>query len=227
MSTTQVEAYERVVLEGVMPYSDRATKAVWFAERFADALTGSVLDVGCDDAKLRHLVAEPARYVGVDLTDAADVRIDLDTAPLPFEPGSFDTVVCLDVLEHLERIHGVFDALCTVTSRSLLVSLPNPARTFIDEVITGREGRLKHYGLPLEPRKDRHRWFFGADEAEAFVVHRAMVNGMRVRRIEFEPLTPVQWEDGNGRDVLESERLRLGSMWAWLTKGGAGGGDHE
>lgn len=218
MSAASMVGYERVVMEGAMPYTCRRTKAEWVASRFAPILGGSVLDVGCDAAHLRGLVARPSEYVGVDLAPPADVVVDLESGRLPLASRSFDAVVCLDVLEHLESIHAMALELCRVSRRWVLVCLPNPLRCLLDEVITGNQGRLKHYGLPLEPRKDRHRWFFGADEAEAFVVDRARAGGMAVERVEFEPASPIRWVDGRGVDVLLAERLRLGSMWALLRR---------
>lgn len=32
---------------------------------------------------------------------------------------------------------------------------------------------MKFYGLPLDPPDDRHRWFFGPEEALNFIIYRA------------------------------------------------------
>lgn len=71
-----------------------------------------VLDVGCSSGYLaRPLVVAGCTVVGLEVDpDAAavarevceDVLVgDVETMELPFEPGSFDVVLCGDVLEHL------------------------------------------------------------------------------------------------------------------------------
>jgi SAM-dependent methyltransferase len=72
---------------------------------FFPALKGEVLDVGCGRKPYREFI--PAtRYVGVDIDSpatralgAADVVYDGRT--LPFADGSFDAVLCSQVLEHV------------------------------------------------------------------------------------------------------------------------------
>ena len=79
------------------------------------ALVGSdkrVLDVGCSSGYLaRPLVARGCTVVGLELDPIAaamarevceDVLVgDVETMELPFEPGSFDVVLCGDLIEHL------------------------------------------------------------------------------------------------------------------------------
>jgi len=79
------------------------------------ALVGSgkrVLDVGCSSGYLaRPLVERGCTVVGLERDPAAaeaarsvcaDVLVgDVETTALPFEPGSFDVVLCGDLVEHL------------------------------------------------------------------------------------------------------------------------------
>jgi len=79
------------------------------------ALAGSprrVLDVGCSSGYLaRRLVERGAAVVGIDSDERAADQArgvceqvlvgDVETMALPFADGSFDLVVCGDVLEHL------------------------------------------------------------------------------------------------------------------------------
>lgn len=208
----------RPIYDTTYRYVDRETKARYIALKYAGILGGSVLDVGCDRAPLRALVGNPARYTGVDVWDGADVVANLDAGPLPFGDRSYDTVVCTDVLEHLERCHEVADDLCRVASSHVIISLPNPVRCLLDALRDGGAGRLKHYGLPLQPPVDRHRWFFGAEEARAFVSDRAARNGFTVEQIDFESVGTLSWIV-NGRDVMDDPNVRLGTMWAVLRRG--------
>jgi 2-polyprenyl-3-methyl-5-hydroxy-6-metoxy-1,4-benzoquinol methylase len=73
---------------------------------------GRVLDVGCSSGYLaRPVAASGARVTGIELDPAAadeargaceEVLVgDVESMELPFEAGSFDVVLCGDVIEHL------------------------------------------------------------------------------------------------------------------------------
>ena len=163
-------------------FRTRQDRPRFISERFADALKGRVLDVGCDAAVLREFVGSE-RYTGIDLSEEADIHQNLMIhGHLPFEDGSWDAVVCLDVLEHLENLHEVFDELVRVASRNILVSLPNNWNSARRRLQRG-VGGIAHYGLPLEPPEDRHRWFFSLLEALEFFVGQAELHGLEVSEL--------------------------------------------
>ncbi|MFT6364564.1 MAG: 2-polyprenyl-3-methyl-5-hydroxy-6-metoxy-1,4-benzoquinol methylase, partial [Planctomycetota bacterium] len=140
-------------------FEKRQGRPRYFSERFPSALSGSVLDVGCDEAVLREFVGAD-RYTGIDISDAADIRQNLmENGKLPFEDGQWDSVTCTDVLEHLENLHEIFDELVRVSNRNLLVSLPNNWNSARRQMRRGY-GAVAHYGLPLDKPVDRHRWYF-------------------------------------------------------------------
>ena len=164
---------DRVVFKG------RAARVRYAVERFGRVMGGRVLDVGCDVATLRGLLPE-ADYVGVDIGGEPDVRLDLErTEALPFADGSFDCVVCLDVLEHLDNLHRIFDELIRVSRRHVLVSLPNNWANARRPVGRGK-GAIGHYGLPADPPADRHKWFFGLSEGVGFLRERSRRAGASV-----------------------------------------------
>jgi len=111
-------------------YRNRREKAEWMIQQFKPIFeeVNSVLDVGCDRKYLKRYLSDKINYIGIDITGVPDIYFDLDKdGKLPFEDNSFDLVVCADVLEHLENIHFVFDELVRVSSKYILISLPNPA----------------------------------------------------------------------------------------------------
>ncbi|GAG42554.1 unnamed protein product, partial [marine sediment metagenome] len=68
-----------------------------------------------DECHLKQHLDEGASYWGIGLGEHLDQQVNLEKEKIPFPENSFDCVLCLDVLEHLEHIHQVFDELCRVT----------------------------------------------------------------------------------------------------------------
>ncbi len=99
-------------------------------QEFFPQLDGAVLDVGCGRKPYRHLV--PARnYVGLDL-DTAELR-DLGEADLfyggenmPVEEGSFDAVLCSQVLEHIFSAEDFLGEISRVLRPGGLLLLTTP-----------------------------------------------------------------------------------------------------
>lgn len=207
-----------MVYATALTYEDRDAKARYIADKYAAILGGSVLDVGCDTARLKRLVAHPDLYKGVDVNPAADFVVDLDRQDLPFADGSFDCVLCTDVLEHLERCHAVFDELCRVSRSRVVVSLPNPLRAAAMALFERSTGTLSKYGLPVDPPADRHRWFFGHEDAVRFVTERGRRRGFEVEQIDVESRGCYYWLDRQGRDVLGGEDVQAGTMWCVLRR---------
>jgi SAM-dependent methyltransferase len=160
-------------------FEERADRPRFLAQLYPTLLSGRILDVGCDRAVLREFCSG-AGYVGIDLSQEADVRQDLQAeGRLPFADRSFDCVICSDVLEHLENLHQVFDELVRVSDSHLLVTLPNNWNSARMRLRRGR-GSIAHYGLPLEKPVDRHRWFFSFSEAERFLRGQAERHGLEI-----------------------------------------------
>ena len=163
-------------------FESRQDRPRYFSTRFGAALEGKLLDVGCDAAVLREFVG-PERYTGIDISDAADIRLNLMEADrLPFDDASFDAVTCTDVLEHLENLHVIADELVRVAKRHVVISLPNNWNSARRQLQRGK-GQIAHYGLPLDKPVDRHRWFFSLLEARDFLVGLATRHGLKVEEL--------------------------------------------
>jgi SAM-dependent methyltransferase len=211
-------ATEGLLYDGGPGYADGEGKARYLAAKYAPVLTGSVLDVGCGRRRLAALVPRPDLYVGVDMKPPCDVVVDLEHEPLPFADRSFEAVTCCDVLEHLERAHAMLDECCRVSASRVIVSLPNPVRDFLTSVFAGSGGRLKYYGLPPENPGNRHRWFFGFEEACEFVQAGAARNGFEVEQLDSANDGCNYWLNGRGEDVLDHPNIKRGAMWAILRR---------
>ena len=69
--------------------------------------TGRLLDVGCGEKPYRTIRSAVREWVGFDdpANPIADVHGSADA--LPFEDGSFDTVLCTQVIEHVRTPNAV------------------------------------------------------------------------------------------------------------------------
>lgn len=157
----------------------RRDRSKFIAARFGAVLTTTVLDVGCDQCHLRDMV-RASRYLGIDVSGAPDMVVNLEQTPrLPFADGEFDTIVCSDVLEHLDNLHATFAELVRVAAKHLVISLPNNWVNARRPIERGH-GSFLHYGLPAEPPQDRHKWFFSLTEAAAFFEAQAPRHALRL-----------------------------------------------
>jgi SAM-dependent methyltransferase len=154
----------------------------------------SVLDVGCDEGYLRQLL-KPQRYVGIDVTDKADLRLDLDKIDrLPFSDGEFDLAFCSNLIEHLENIHLAIDEIIRVGKLSFITTPPSANWDIFGILLWKKRYKekdrkkfgkhFKYYGLPLEKPLNRHRWFFLYDEIVELVKYRAEKQGKNVEVFE-------------------------------------------
>ena len=99
--------------------------------RFAGVCHGDLLDVGCGTRPYEPILGPRVRtYVGFDHpgTQHDRSRVDVwgDAAALPFEDGSFDTVVSFHVLEHTEDPGKVVSEMARVLRPGGIVLLAVP-----------------------------------------------------------------------------------------------------
>lgn len=149
-------------------FKQRSDRYEYLAREFFRFLSGSVLDVGCDRAVLKSLLPT-LNYTGIDVEGNPTLRLDLEKIDrLPFDNDSFDCVLCLEVLEHLDNLHSMFSEAVRVAKRYMILSLPNNWSNARRPIERGR-GSIGHYGLPVIPIRDRHKWFFSLSEARDFI----------------------------------------------------------
>lgn len=136
----------------------------------------SILDVGCRDCSLGDLFPN-VEYAGADLCPGPRVKYVGDVAQLEAD-RSFDAVVALDILEHLESPSGTFDRLLPFARRWLLISLPNiyDLKSRMQFLWKGHLGGKYVFGA-AHPR-DRHRWLMNRAEVREFAHAKAAQHGL-------------------------------------------------
>lgn len=103
----------------------------------ATSVADPVLDFGCGTgALIRELRGRGLDAIGIELNREAIIENLLDDVepyvklydgilPLPFDNGSFESVVCFEVLEHITDYEDMLAELARVTRSNLLVSVPD------------------------------------------------------------------------------------------------------
>ncbi len=142
-------------LHGALVF-DRRTRVL--SERLAALLpeNARVLDVGCGDGLIDHLIAErrpDVTITGVDLIVRPETHIPVtpfDGQRIPFDAGAFDVVMFVDVLHHTEDPEILLAEARRVANRAVVLKdhtrdglLAGPTLRFMDWV-----GNAPH-GIPL------------------------------------------------------------------------------
>jgi len=83
-------------------WSIRRPLADWLRREGGEAAGKRVLDVGCGDKPYYPFFASAASYVGVDVKENVEADLVGSVDALPVEDGSYDIVVCTQVLEHVD-----------------------------------------------------------------------------------------------------------------------------
>ncbi len=146
-------------MTGYVPLNERRHRA--HAKLLAAVGTGKrVLDVGCSSGYLAAPLAEQRNIVvGLELdpraargAEAYCERVlvgDVETMELPLEPGSFDVVLCGDVVEHLRDPVATLARLRPFLKPGgrLVLSTPNVANWAIRLSLLGGRWRYTDRGI--------------------------------------------------------------------------------
>ncbi len=169
-------ALNRVLMEDVHPLVPFTTRnTVW---RSIDKRASSILDLGCGTGVPMRFISKRRRCfsMGVDIyeTDLRNAKARqthrdyalCDLRRLPFKSKSFDVVLCLEAIEHLEKAEGLqlLNDAEAIARKQVILSTPvgrfrhQPADDNVhQEHLSGwqpaefrRLGyRVRGYGLPL------------------------------------------------------------------------------
>jgi SAM-dependent methyltransferase len=124
-----------------------------------------LLHVSPKYALARRLVKTPnIEFVGVDLDGRPLAPHKVDITHIPFESESFDALICIHVLEHVENDKQAMNELFRVLKPGgwALISVPIDFenRTYEDPSIVSPEQRKEHFG------EEQHVRVYGFDFAD-------------------------------------------------------------
>jgi SAM-dependent methyltransferase len=142
-----------------------------------------VLNLGCGNVKREFAGVEQAtEIVGVDISSEsqADVILNLDETPYPFESDSFDLIIMQDVIEHLENTIAVMNEVHRIARNGAIVRVRTP-----------------HYSSYYAYNDPTHKRFFGSfvfdafDADQPFKLYTSSRFRIRKRELQFPKLWRV------------------------------------
>lgn len=175
----------------------------------------TLLDVGCRGCELKEYVKDLVQYTGLDLYQNPQGTVDLvlDAEDrLPIGNESYDYVVALDVVEHLNDFQKALQELLRVTRRSLFVILPNLAHVLFRKEFLLR-GRLSgKYDLRYGMGRDRHRWLTVLPQMDEYM--RSFAEAQQV------PMEIWWFNDSRKKRIFAKCARLVGlspSWWVWAS----------
>ena len=155
----------------------------------------SILDIGCRGKELKGLLTGVGTYQGVDLHEDDEVMFHDLEKKIPIDDASFDVVVALDVVEHVENAHQLVSEMLRISRDKVIVSLPNMYHwKYRIRMLRGKDIGAK-YRFPVRPIKDRHRWLTSYDNSREFILENSI--GFHVE------ILPVIVERALGRKIFQ------------------------
>jgi SAM-dependent methyltransferase len=179
---------------------ERAVEIPWVLSRYRDE--PRVLDLGSANAESLYLDAllelAPAA-VGFDLAPAEIPGLDLrrgDLRRLPFQPGSFDVVLCISTLEHVGSSQEPYGVEADGRAGGIPEALAEIRRVLSADgyaLVTVPCGREENHGWFVQ--HDRARWNRLFRDADLLVVEQ-----------ELYQVGPSGWELGGDDQAAYAER---------------------
>jgi 2-polyprenyl-3-methyl-5-hydroxy-6-metoxy-1,4-benzoquinol methylase len=181
-------------VSGYVPFNERRHRA---HTKLLDAVGSGkrVLDVGCSSGYLSEPLSKRGNtLVGIELDPAAAREAerwcervllgDVEAMELPLEPGSFDVVLCGDVIEHLRDPGAALARLrpLLVSGGRLVVSTPNIANWAMRLSLLA--GRWRYTDRGFLDRTHTHLF------TRRTLVETIEAAGYRVERVDFSVPVP-------------------------------------
>jgi SAM-dependent methyltransferase len=127
-----------------------------------------VLEIAPQPQIRRYLESVGVRYVGLDVESRLPIDIQADATSLPFRDGTFDVIICYQVLEHIPDDLTALEEMARVLSAGGVAFIQVPRRRAhptienpdADEAtrtrLFGQADHVRFYGSDFEDRAERH-----------------------------------------------------------------------
>ena len=122
-----------------------------------------ILDIGCRDEVFKKYLKGKFDYYGIDYDPNDEcykenrLNYNLEKG-LPDLSAKFDIINALDVLEHLENIHEIFNQLFKKSNNTISIALPNMGYYKFRLNFLFRGEISGKYTFHNKKINDRHRW---------------------------------------------------------------------
>lgn len=218
-------------------YATRDERNKFVATELKEYIGASICNIGGGGKKhLKKYLDDNVKYFEIDISGEPDLKIDLEKSiPLDIKDGHFDTVICTDVLEHLNDFHLAFDELIRLSNKYIIISLPNGVKDLLPIFFNKSEkikdktsywGRhSKFYGLPFEKPLDRHKWIFSYSEAVEFIEYQSNKKNLKICELfgtEYYGNNLLDSIRKKGVEILLGKKMRehlfCATLWCVLEK---------
>lgn len=178
-------------------------KRLRYIIKFLNPITGDlILDVGCGSGKLSESI-KSGRVIGIDISeyllDKAKTRMEYllkaEGETLPFKNGSFDKIVCSEVLEHVILPEKIIEEIQRVLKKDgvLIATIPNEEninliKKIFMKIILCRNKSKCSYQMPAAMDKEWHLHSFSLDEFRKIVSNRFKISRIKCLPFRLFPL---------------------------------------
>jgi 2-polyprenyl-3-methyl-5-hydroxy-6-metoxy-1,4-benzoquinol methylase len=180
------------------------TRAARLRELLASRPSGRILDVGCWDGNFTSQILDGEGVIGVDVSHTAlrsatargiaGVRAQVEAA-LPFQAGTFGTVIAAEIIEHVFDTQAVLNELARVLRRGGWLAITTPNLVALSGRMQLVLGRSPHnIEFDASPGTSGHIRYFTFDTLERLL-----------RQAGLEPLG--RWTNTAHFSVLGSSEL--------------------
>ncbi len=148
----------------------------------------SVLDIGCRDCYLNEKLPRSIKYYGNDILQNKQETVHYvgDFVTTTFSEKKFDMIIALDVLEHTDNLHKVFEKIVKISNGYIVVNLPNNY-SFKDRFKFFLKGTLgKKYEFQVENSLDRHKWVMSRNEIIRFYEYQGRKYNLKLQVMELK-----------------------------------------
>ncbi|MCE9608458.1 MAG: methyltransferase domain-containing protein [Planctomycetia bacterium] len=159
MSASELTTYDRAANTG--GYSEAGIyRLIATILKSIELKSPRVLDISCGTGQLREFIAPyVAIYEGADLVRYPELpaevkfnKVDLDTGRVPVEDGTFDAVLSVETIEHLENPRAFTRELVRITKPNgwIVITTPNQL-SILSKLTLLLKNHFTYFGASLYP----------------------------------------------------------------------------